>query len=159
MRPPPSSGILQHIRTSMSTASQNKNRGSLRWMFGSFAEFSRASGMSPVATEERRMLPLGGGLKRSASFVISVDEVEVLVISFIIRSTFYVNSFFYFLTLGGTFWFHWDELYSFGTFNLLLVLFGSLFYFLELLGTLWALNVLLMSTIRCTSPTPIPSQL
>ena len=37
-------------------------------------------GMSPVATEERRMLPLGGGLKRSASFVISVDEVEVFVI-------------------------------------------------------------------------------
>ena len=35
--------------------------------------------MSPVATEERRMLPLGGGLKRSASFVISVDEVEVIV--------------------------------------------------------------------------------
>ena len=61
--------------------------------------------MSPVATEERRMLPLGGGLKRSASFVISVDEVEVFVISFIIRSTFYVNSYF--------------------TFQLLLVLFGS----------------------------------
>ena len=37
-------------------------------------------GMSPVATEERRMLPLGGGLKRSASFVISVDQVEVFVI-------------------------------------------------------------------------------
>ena len=44
--------------------------------------FSRVLGgdMSPVATEERRMLPLGGGLKRSASFVISVDEVEVIVI-------------------------------------------------------------------------------
>ena len=39
--------------------------------------------MSPVATEERRMLPLGGGLKRSASFVISVDEVEVIVNSFL----------------------------------------------------------------------------
>ena len=111
MRPPPSSGILQHIRTSMSTASQNKNRGSLRWMFGSFAEFSRASGMSPVATEERRMLPLGGGLKRSASFVISVDEVEVLDIIFNIRSTrsghFLCQLLFYFSTLVGSFWFRW----------------------------------------------------
>ena len=35
------------------------------------------------------MLPLGGGLKRSASFVISVDEVEVIVnIFFIICSHF-----------------------------------------------------------------------
>ena len=68
-----SSMILHQTRPSMSTASQDKNRGSL---YSSFAEFF--TGMSPVATEERRMLPLGGGLKRSASFVISVDEVEVL---------------------------------------------------------------------------------
>ena len=72
--------IVNETSTFISDSSSNlaiyvlsKNRGSL---YGSFAEFF--TGMSPVATEERRMLPLGGGLKRSASFVISVDEVEVL---------------------------------------------------------------------------------
>ena len=77
--------------------------------------------MSPVATEERRMLPLGGGLKRSASFVISVDEVEVLPL---------LSATFNFLAFVGTFWgflFLLSACWSFFllSFLLLLVIFGS----------------------------------